>query len=365
MLFVKLNIWKFAVVTVCFVFSVHIGVLFFKANCTVMCEESVLARRHTNTFGKLVINHSVTTSHQKPARSFHSNQRSRKCFQLKWNISASFYNNKTYMGCKFITNDKLVGRTGNQMFQIASVIGLAYKYDLIPLLKNVKPVSDIFDLPNKATITLARTALMDFSVNCCKYDSKVEHIRPDKNWTIAGFLQTYKYFNPIRDIVSGVFKFHENIMKSADGYIKKVSERGADNVCIHVRRGDHLSSEAKEFGYTPTDINYIRDAISFFLMSSIKTQFIFLSDDILWCKKNFRFSNFVVHFSPFEDAGKDMAFMSLCDHVVITSGSFGWWGAWLSERVAIYYKGFPARNTTLWRQFSFPDYYPSDWIGLT
>lgn len=188
-----------------------------------MCEVSVLSRRHTNTFGTLVINHSESTSHQKPARSFHSNQRSRKCFQLKWNISASFYNNKTYMGCKLITNDKLAGRTGNQMFQIASVIGLAYKYDLIPLLRNVKPVSDIFDLPNKATITLTKTALMDFSLNCCKYDSKVEHIRPDKNWSIAGFLQTYKYFNPIRDIVSGVFKFHENIVKSPDGYIKKVT----------------------------------------------------------------------------------------------------------------------------------------------
>jgi galactoside 2-L-fucosyltransferase 1/2 len=57
-----------------------------------------------------------------------------------------------------------------------------------------------------------------------------------------------------------------------------------------------------------------------------------------------------------------MALMTLCDHVIVTAGTFGWWGAWLSGGITVYYKGYPGHNLS--NRFNLFDYYPSHWIGL-
>lgn len=49
-------------------------------------------------------------------------------------------------------------------------------------------------------------------------------------------------------------------------------------------------------------------------------------------------------FSPFTDPVDDMALMIQCDHVIVTSGSFGWWGAWLSGGTRLYFQGFIRSN---------------------
>ena len=39
----------------------------------------------------------------------------------------------------------------------------------------------------------------------------------------------------------------------------------------------------------------------------------------------------------------DMAIMSLCDHIIITAFTFGWWGAWLSKGNVVYLHDYPYR----------------------
>lgn len=60
-----------------------------------------------------------------------------------------------------------------------------------------------------------------------------------------------------------------------------------------------------------------------------------------------------------------MAILSLCDHVVMTVGTFGWWGAWLSRGTVVYCKDFPKPGSIIDKNALFRDeLYPPNWIGL-
>jgi galactoside 2-L-fucosyltransferase 1/2 len=50
--------------------------------------------------------------------------------------------------------------------------------------------------------------------------------------------------------------------------------------------------------------------------------------------------------------------------VIVTSGTFGWWGAWLSGGTTVYFKGYPRPESWLASQVSKNDYYPKGWIPM-
>ncbi|KAL3871028.1 hypothetical protein ACJMK2_039052 [Sinanodonta woodiana] len=91
--------------------------------------------------------------------------------------------------------------------------------------------------------------------------------------------------------------------------------------------------------------------------------FIIVSDDISWCKENIKI-NYDKVFSKFDDPMVDMAMLSVCDHMIITSGTFGWWGAWLAGGDVVYFKGFPRPGSEIDQGMCHDDYYPPQWIGM-
>ncbi|ELT91392.1 hypothetical protein CAPTEDRAFT_40726, partial [Capitella teleta] len=57
----------------------------------------------------------------------------------------------------------------------------------------------------------------------------------------------------------------------------------------------------------------------------------------------------------------DLAILSMSEHVIITTGSFGWWGAWLANGTTIYYSDWPRNNSTLSKGFVKEDYFMPHW----
>ena len=92
--------------------------------------------------------------------------------------------------------------------------------------------------------------------------------------------------------------------------------------------------------------------------------FVFCSDDIRWVKRNF--SNFTdkwkMAFVEDNPAAVDMAVLSLCDHTIVTTVSFGWWAAWLAGGKTIISKQQARNGSYLSTQFAYPDYFYPDWI---
>jgi galactoside 2-L-fucosyltransferase 1/2 len=62
----------------------------------------------------------------------------------------------------------------------------------------------------------------------------------------------------------------------------------------------------------------------------------------------------------------DLAILSHCDHMILTVGTFGWWGAWLgmTENVVYNQDAIVLDHATNRGQIRLEDYYPPMWTGM-
>ena len=139
-----------------------------------------------------------------------------------------------------------------------------------------------------------------------------------------------------------------------------------EKICVHVRRKDFLDPLLQAFGFSSADVGFFNRSMEFF-RNSLKNKsivFIYVSDDIEWCKSKIKDTD--IYYSPFnnDSPGKDLALISSCDHNIISSGSFGWIGSWLGSGTVVYFKGYPAPSSIRDRRTSRYDYYPPNWIGM-
>jgi galactoside 2-L-fucosyltransferase 1/2 len=68
-----------------------------------------------------------------------------------------------------------------------------------------------------------------------------------------------------------------------------------------------------------------------------RAHFIVISDDISWCRQNMKpFGQHTIDFIDGERSpAVDLAIASLCDHAIITFGTFGWWAAWFANGLTL------------------------------
>ncbi|XP_053392394.1 galactoside 2-alpha-L-fucosyltransferase Sec1-like [Mercenaria mercenaria] len=299
------------------------------------------------------------------------------CFKIIWGRNAfndfirreniaNGRNSSTYreFSCNhFMELTSMGGRIGNQLFEIAALFGISFEYDYIPIIDPSFPLLKYFDLPNVLRMNLNKLSICSpesFGI----YIECFDNLKYNKgfNMTIHGYFQSWKYFKNSSDTIREILKIRTTYMQTARLFLQDHSKVGFKNICIHVRRADMNIDSNQRLGYAVAPISFIYKAINFCEINFKKAIFFVLSDDIKWCRKNIKRD---VKFSSFNDPGYDLALMTLCDHVVVTSGTFGWWGAWLSNGTAIYFNDYPRPNSLLDEQFSREDYYPPNWIGLS
>lgn len=264
---------------------------------------------------------------------------------------------------RFVAIGSYMGRMGNQMFQIASLIGLAHRYDVIPIIPASSQLNQHFDLPNRFN---SKESKITNVVNCIAGNSAMFYncskaFSSQANITVHGYLQSWKYFANASDIVRKVFKFKSKHLTNAKAFLASISTAGHQRVCIHVRRGDILSKRMVDKGHVAADLDYIGKAQDIFIRKYKKVQFIVVSDDKPWCRKNIK----NVTISSLNDPGDEMALMVLSDHVIMTVGTYGWWGAWLSRGTTVYFNTFVKQGSALASRISSEDYFPSTWIGIS
>lgn len=242
-----------------------------------------------------------------------------------------------------------MGRLGNQMFQFASVLGIAQKRELearFPIENSFRlQGSGPFD-PNIGRNMLVKCDLLDcFDIDpiyfiperhlenssnyyetVFGYNTEVEDIQDGT--CLYGYFQTEKYFKHIRDLILSQFAFKQPIRESAENYMKSLRGRnnGSPIVSIHVRRGDYVMFP----DHHPTcSKEYYANAISNFSEQFPTAKYLVFSDDIEWCRSEFSGDEFIV--CDLKDAYIELCCMSLCDHHIIANSSFSWWGAWLNK----------------------------------
>ncbi len=210
------------------------------------------------------------------------------------------------------------GRLGNQMFQIASTIGIAissgldYGFphwinhdhrDRFRSNENVD-IEEYFihDLPR-----VAPDSYRPLDVPWGYHSFRC----PDKT-SLGGYLQSEKYFIHCREKIL----YHFDLVPYIN--IPFIDE---NCVAIHVRRGDY-----DEIHHPRLGMEYYGKALEQLPVSS--KLFVF-SDDIAACRQMFGSNAEYIEGNHYM---KDFYMMTLFSKFIIANSSFSWWGAWLSKQ---------------------------------
>ncbi|XP_045180188.2 galactoside 2-alpha-L-fucosyltransferase SEC1-like [Mercenaria mercenaria] len=240
---------------------------------------------------------------------------------------------------------------------------MAYKYDVIPIVHEELPLLKYFNIPNQiigdrwkmSNNSKCVQLKAGFYYNCSREFDSLGNI------TMDGYLQSWRYFEHAKETIKMIFKFRGNCESKVRKYLESISKEGYQRVCIHVRRKDRDNKHMIKVGYNVAEKDFFERARNFYVSKFSKVQFIVVTDYKMWCRRNLK----DVDISPFNDVGDDLALMSMCDHAIITGGTFGWFGAWLSGGTVLYFKGYPRPGSWLDLQTNRNDYYPPYWIGIS
>lgn len=200
-----------------------------------------------------------------------------------------------------------MGRLGNQIFQIASTIGIATKNSHNYVFPRWKYQYG-FETPLPSPQGYVRI-FSDIKEPSFSY-SDIE-IPENGVYDLVGYFQSAKYFEHCESLIKKYFTF-----------CVKFPTKG--HTSVHVRRGDYLWQEQN---HPVLPMSFYEEAMSHFS----GTTFRIFSDDIEWCKKQYWFGEKVL-FSPYQkDEVADLSLMASCENHIIANSSFSWWGAYLGQ----------------------------------
>lgn len=209
---------------------------------------------------------------------------------------------------------KLIGRLGNQAFQIATTIAYSLRHNMpywIPKQTQAPAVWKPYftGFPEETDVL---TPYIQYTEPSHAFTEIPYH----EHVILNGYFQSDKYFNDYRKEIIYAFNFPYQPLK--------------DFVGIHVRRGDYLQFSDK---HPPVTLQYLRDAIMTFVHRGYKN-FIVCSDDIIWCKKNLshlKENGIEFTFSERKTEIEDLTLLSCCEHQICSNSSFSWWAHYLNR----------------------------------
>jgi galactoside 2-L-fucosyltransferase 1/2 len=270
------------------------------------------------------------------------------------------------------------GRLGNLLFQYASALGTAH----IAGAKFKHTYHWLF-LPFKGIqvpeLSCPGQLVEMQELGPCRFDdasSKQLQQRNTSAFVMLGFRQSWKYFAPIEGIIREHFQFTEYYSTKAQNFLRDIAIKENYKqplfVGVHIRAGDLL--QHSYFGSIAHAVHrgaFFKRAHDYFTSKYEGSELIFIicGDQPDYAKSLWPFNSSYSVPNEVSDGSLfvDMASLSLCNHTIITWGSFGWWSAWLAGGDVIYsrelvesYAGDLPLGT-----FDLYDFIPPKWIGIS
>lgn len=232
------------------------------------------------------------------------------------------------------------GRLGNQLFQIASVMGMAEKYKGEAAFPEAWSYDNYFINPIPVGALQTQNQVKERWFN--HYDWKLS-----TDSDLLGYLQSEKYFPKN---IKEQFTFKEEFLEPLreKDFFKK------ETISISVRRGDYVGNEL----YYNIPPHWYLDVLLTHFPHWRECNLLIFSDDVDYCKVHFECLPNAIF--PQGNEIEDLAMMTLCDNHIIANSTLSWWGAWLAESKKIVHCG---RLMTGWlaEQSDIKDFYPDRW----
>lgn len=246
---------------------------------------------------------------------------------------------------------KIIGGLGNQLFQyaagraIAHSKGLRLKLDLtgfdsynlhhgyrlneFSIDAEVASTKEIFSLKGPENILYSKLRKLGAFKPKTYYNEKQsssfdEQVYQHRSIYLDGYWQNELYFRGIREILLNELVLQQTTSDVDSLYLKQIES--CNSVSIHVRRGDYLLHR----GIGVLGIDRYKKAISMIKDRVDTPHFFIFSDDMHWCKDNFKFLDNCTFVEHTQTEVSDLKLMSACQHNIIANSSFSWWAAWLN-----------------------------------
>ena len=252
------------------------------------------------------------------------------------------------------------GRLGNKMFQYASLIGIARRNGFKPYAYSSDVLASVFDISHLTHIEHKTLPYLG-EHSSSEYDSCLEVVPRNESYLLTGYYQSWRYFANVKSEVKKEFQFKDFIMREVRAFLNSSQFKNRTTIGVHVRRGDTKLHMSVKKGYTTAPKEYFLQAMAYFRNKYPDAVFVVCSDGMSWTKQNIVGKDVLY---SHRKAEVDLAVLAHCQHSVISTGTFGWWAAWLAGGETIYYSNFPANNSWLATQYKNEDYMPQNWIGM-
>ena len=235
------------------------------------------------------------------------------------------------------TNLGKLGRLGNQMFQIASIVGISKRCGVGSCFPKWE-YQKFFNRELQEMVVIPQVSgdegLSDFRDLRPMIDTRI-------NINLNGYFQSHLYFDYCRDEIYSYF----DLKKEHVDYIFDKYPDIQNKNSIHVRRGDYTALQEhhpiQTMDYYAEAIKHLGDSEEFYIFS----------DDTEWCKENFNNYNCVfIEERPhnkketetlegresnsrrfLKEDVIELFMMSLCKNNIIANSSFSWWAAYLNK----------------------------------
>lgn len=208
---------------------------------------------------------------------------------------------------------RLYGRAGNQLFQIATTLSVAWDNGADALFPDRTLNMEKFPHYFKSLLSIKNAELIRNSF-LHKEDNNHSYkpIRYISGMCLDGYFQDYRYFDKHRSRIQDIFSSKEDPI---------------NYVAVHVRRGDYLNLQEL---HPVLNIDYYIDAMN---KIGIDNRFMVFSDDMEYCKRAFsKFQGIDVSFSEGKTEIEDLHLISRCSGgVIMANSTFSWWGAYLNK----------------------------------
>jgi hypothetical protein len=213
-----------------------------------------------------------------------------------------------------------MGRLGNQMFEIASTIGIADRsgqpyafpywmnYDAKERFGSKEDI-DIQKYFKNDLPLLVDESRYQFIEWPYYWGYRYENFSNGGNYNLNAHMQSEKFFEHCSYLIRYYFELKDPKPQN-------------DYCAIHLRFGDYDNSYHP---FTPRD--YIRKAMAYFPMSS----FMVFSDDVHKAIEYFPENDPRVNIMMPCDTMTDFAAMQACKDFIICNSTFSWWAAWLGK----------------------------------
>jgi len=308
-------------------------------------------------------------------------------------------------------------RTGRQVvLERPSLLDVSFQTEL---LKHVDHVES--ELCPCFVVKQNTSLLLDETIRNSILKSMRNEIR-DKSILLDGVFGSWVYLTEIEDELRRYLSPKPSIRRAISHFFRNIRPRrwmrtssDEDNLAsppdyrrigIHIRAGDMLARFHLEGGYRLPRKEYFKQAmmrlvVDFSAGRNVdhksrhsrsdedlavairRIQFIVATDSMLWVRKTYRLGSLAAEiarnvsstlsgesdvdvdlaYSSGRNPGFDMLMLSMCDAVVMTQGTFGWWSAWLSNKTTIYYSGSPRNRSPIDVRHRGQTYMPN-WIGI-